>query len=390
MPAFVPHLRRLMACGVASATMTGLVLLGAPATANVAATAPIGGDQLGSTGVVYDQAAGLPAPPAVTAAGWVVADLDTGNVLAASNPHGLYGPASTLKVLSTLVMLPVIEPTAQIMAKSADVKVDGSKVGVVPNHLYTADQLFTATLVVSGNDAVRVLASALGGEDNVVSMMNAKAADLQANDTVAKTVTGLDAPGQTTSAYDLALISRAALDLPSFRKYVAITNTQFGGVDVAPFAISNHNLLLSHYPGTYGVKNGYTDASRATYVGAAKQNGHNLMVTMVRADPDYRNNAEALLTWGFNAVGKARPVGTLVGPGSAGDDLSAPGSSAITGASRHSADGAHRSGGAGLSGLEYGAIGAGGAVAVLFVGRRRQIKRRRQSRRQRRLQLPNV
>ena len=245
----------------------------------------------------------------MVAGGWIVADLDTGDVLGASNPHGKFGPASTLKILTALVMLPLIPPTQQIVATSEAVNVDGSKVGVVPNHTYTADMLFTAMLSVSGNDATRVLTSALGGDDAVLALMNAKAAQLQANDTVAKTVTGLDGPGQSTSAYDLALIARAALDLPSFRKYIAVPTAQFAGVDVPGFQITNHNLLLGHYPGTFGVKNGYTDASRATYVGAATQNGHSLMVSMVRTDPNYRNAAESLLNWGFAADGKVAPVG---------------------------------------------------------------------------------
>lgn len=392
----LPHRRTIRAiAGLTSVALIATLLAtlvagpvqaaaGVPAGGNAG---PVGGTQLGSTGVVYDSQAGVPAPPAVVASGWVVADLDTGEVLGASDPHGQFGPASTLKVLSALVMLPLIPPEQQITATSAAVNVDGSKVGVVPGHAYSADTLFTGMLVVSGNDATRVLASALGGDDAVLAMMNAKAAELHADDTVAKTVTGLDAPGQSTSAYDLALISRAALQLPAFRNYVAITRTQFAGVDVPGFAISNHNLLLGHYPGAYGVKNGYTDASRATYVGAAQRDGHNLMVTMVRTDPEYRNSAEALLNWGFAADGKVSPVGTLVAPGTPAaapaptNEIAAAGTAARIAAPPKAG---HR-----LGGLEYGAIGIAAGVLVLFFARRQQIKRRRRYRRTR-LRLPDI
>jgi D-alanyl-D-alanine carboxypeptidase (penicillin-binding protein 5/6) len=350
---------------------------------------PIGGVQLGSADLIYDSTAGVPAPPSVPASGWVVADLDTGQVLAAKNPHGKFGPASTLKVLSALVMLPLLGSTQQIVAPADAVNVTGSKVGVVANHAYTADTLFTGMLVVSGNDAARVLASALGGEDAVAAMMTAKASELQADDTVAKTVSGLDAPGQTTSAYDLALISRAALDIPAFRTYIAIDHTQFSGLDVPGFTITNHNTLLGHYTGAYGVKNGFTNAAQATYVGAAQQNGHHLMVTMVHADSAYRNPAEALLNWGFATDGKVAPVGYLVSPKvphavTPADQNTAGINQSITAAgATPQATHSH-------SGFEYGAIGVGAAVVTLFVYRRRQVKRRRMNRRAKQLRLPNV
>jgi D-alanyl-D-alanine carboxypeptidase (penicillin-binding protein 5/6) len=248
--------------------------------------------------------------------------------------------------------------------------------------------LFTGMLTVSGNDATRVLASTLGGDGAVLALMNAKAAQLQANDTVAKTVTGLDGPGQSTSAYDLALIARAALELPSFRKYIAVTTAQFAGLDVPGFQITTHNLLLGHYPGTFGVKNGYTDASRATYVGAATQNGHTLMVSLVRTDPNYRNAAESLLNWGFAADGKVAPVGELVGPKAATPQQTSAPVGAPKATTALAATNAPRPKKA-LNGLEYGGIGAGAALVVLFFFRRRQIRRRRMYRRGR-YQLPGI
>ena len=86
--------------------------------------------------------------------------------------------------------------------------VDGTKVGINPGQTYTAKQLFTAMLVMSGNDAAMTIGSALGGVPKAVSEMNAMATHLQAHDTVAHTTNGLDAPGQTSSAYDLAMMFR--------------------------------------------------------------------------------------------------------------------------------------------------------------------------------------
>ena len=83
--------------------------------------------------------------------------------------------------------------------------------------------------MASGNDAAYALARVGGGRDATLAAMNAQARRLGAHDTVAKDPSGLDAPGQTSSAYDLALIGRAALQLPAFRTYVTTKHTPFPG-----------------------------------------------------------------------------------------------------------------------------------------------------------------
>ncbi|HVV29426.1 MAG TPA: serine hydrolase, partial [Mycobacteriales bacterium] len=250
-------------------TVLGAVLAGPAVAAPRESAAPIGGPELGSAGLIVHPTADVPVPPQVDASGWLVADLDTGAVLAAQDPHGRYAPASTLKVLTALVAIPRLDPAGTVTATSEQVDVDGTKVGIVPGHAYTVSMLLHGLLMVSGNDAARVVAGALGGNDVVQGLMNGEAEHLQALDTHAGSVTGLDAPGQTSSAYDLALLARAALKLPAFAEAVATPTYEFSGAGVAPFQISNHNPLLGHYAGTYGVKNGYTNAAQASFIGAA-------------------------------------------------------------------------------------------------------------------------
>jgi D-alanyl-D-alanine carboxypeptidase (penicillin-binding protein 5/6) len=385
-----------LVCAAVAGTIGLSVVFAPPVSADPPAT--VGGPQLASHGIVANSAPGVPALPAVPASGWLVADLDTGNVLAAGDAHGEYAPASTLKVLTALVVIPRLSPARVLTATSEQVAVDGTKVGVVPHHAYTVDMLLQGMLAVSGNDTARVLAGALGGDTAVEALMNAKAQDLQAYDTHAASVTGLDAVGQRTSAYDLALIGRAGLDLPSFRKYVATTRSTFVGRGVPPFAIQNHNPLLGNYPGTYGVKNGYTDAARASYIGAAVRNGHHLIVTMIHADPDFRLPAEALLDWGFAADGKVQPIGTLVGPadteGTAkADSASAPLVAGAGNGAVHAASSIPASRRGGLSSAEYGGLGLAAGLLFLIGGRRAQIRRRRRSRgvrAGRRLRLPPI
>jgi D-alanyl-D-alanine carboxypeptidase (penicillin-binding protein 5/6) len=330
----------MQATVVAALTLTALVgglLAGStarPASADEAGPAPssIGGQLLGSRGVVEHGLAGAPAlPHGVSARAWLVADLDTGDVLAARDAHGQFLPASTLKVLTALTLIPRLDPKAVVRITNDDVNVDGSRVGVVPGEGYTVEQLFTALLVVSGNDAAGALARAAGGRDTTVRMMNEVAHWLRAGDTVARTPSGLDAPGQHTSAYDLALIGRAALTVPDFRRYVTTVRSYMPAPGHQKFEIYTHDRLLTHYPGAIGVKNGYTSAAQATYIGAARRGGHTLMVTLMDAHPAFWKEAEALLDWGFAARGRVVAVGRLVQP-LAGSSPAANGRGAVHGA----------------------------------------------------------
>ncbi len=271
----------------------------------------LGGPVLASAGVVVGSRASSP-PPDTTAASWLIADADSGAVLAARDAHGPHLPASTLKILTALAVLPRLSPAQEVTISTAAASVDGTRVGLVPGMTYTVAELATAMIVASGNDAAVALAEAAGGADATVVLMNRTAAELNARDTTAGDPSGLDAPGQTTSAYDLALLGRAALANPIVRRFLTIPRATVRGRDGKSFEIQNHNDLLASYPGTIGVKNGYTAAAGATYIGAVRRGGHTLILTMLRAAPAYAKEARPLLDWGFANVDTIAPVGHLV------------------------------------------------------------------------------
>ncbi|GAA4725751.1 hypothetical protein GCM10025782_24930 [Pedococcus ginsenosidimutans] len=281
----------------------------------------IGGPRLASTGLVTDLPPGVPRPPALRDVSWLLADLDTGQVIAAKAPHARLRPASTLKTLTALTLIPRVSPDRVVVATQADANADGTRVGIVPGLGYTGRQLFQALLMSSGNDAAYALAAAAGGRKATVDAMNAEAAQLGAHDTVAVDPSGLDAPGQTSSAYDLALIGRAALQLQDFRQYVTTKQAPFPGRRDPrthkrySYVINNHNKLLYNYPGTIGVKNGYTVAAHRTYISAVTRGGKTYLLTeMYGLDSSWRPQA-AMYDWAFRYGAKARPVGTLVAPG---------------------------------------------------------------------------
>ncbi|HEX6468140.1 MAG TPA: D-alanyl-D-alanine carboxypeptidase [Streptosporangiaceae bacterium] len=294
---------------------------------------PVGGAALGSRGVVVDRSAGLRLPALRGASSYVVADGDTGEVLAARDPHGRYLPASTLKTLTAITLIPRLDADRLIRPTRQTCDVDGTKVGMTPKLRYKVADLFRAALMVSGNDAAVALTQAYGGYRRTVAAMNAEARRLQASDTLAGSPNGLDVDlglslrTQHTSAYDLALIMRQGLRLPDFRSYVHTVNARWPalptkkqrkrGRKTGGYPIYSHDRLLPGepyaYPGMIGGKNGYTMAAGQTYVGAARRGGHTIIVSLMHA-PTLWTYATQLLNWGFQARGRVQPVGRLVDP----------------------------------------------------------------------------
>ena len=361
-----------------AAALAGGALLSGPASANPAEA--VGGASLASHGTVVGH--GAPPLPATVAAGWLVADLDTGAVLAAHDAHGRYAPASTLKVLTAQTLIPRLDPTTMVTPTWDDVNVEGSRVGIVREMSYSVQDLFTAMLVVSGNDAANALATANGGVARTVAQMNAEAARLQAKDTHAMNANGLDNVRQLSSPYDLALIGRAAMTSPAFRGYVATKRYYLPAPGKKTIYLASHDKLLWNYEGALGIKNGYTVKARATFIGAASRGGHTLLVTLMKTEPRYWPEAAALLDWGFKATAAgASPVGQLVDPVPTEKTKAAPAAAAPKRAGA-------ASGGPGMPVLPTLFVSAG--VAFLGAGllRSRRVRRRVSRRRRLRLDLP--
>jgi serine-type D-Ala-D-Ala carboxypeptidase (penicillin-binding protein 5/6) len=276
---------------------------------------PVGGARMGECGIVQPE--GSTAPPSVTAATWVVSDLDSGQVLAAKNPHARERPASLIKVLLAIVVIRELRPETVVAGTQEDANQEGTRVGVGPGGQYTVDQLLHALVMQSGNDTAWALARALGGPEVALEKMNALAKELGALDTRAATPSGLDGPGMTTSAYDQSLIFRAAMQHEEFANAIKTKKIDFPGYEGrAGFQVNNDNTLLNTYQGFLGGKTGFTDDSRHTYVGAAERDGHRLVVVLLRGEknPDpLSEQGASLLDYGFTlAAAKAKPVGELV------------------------------------------------------------------------------
>jgi serine-type D-Ala-D-Ala carboxypeptidase (penicillin-binding protein 5/6) len=259
----------------------------------------------------------------VTATSWLVADINSGEVLGGCGPHEHRAPASVQKLLLAAALMPRLDPAQVVEVTRADLHdLDpaSSVMGLATGGRYSVESLWLGLLLRSGNDAANVLARLGGGgagRPGGVQAMNDEARRLRANQTHAATPSGLDGPGQYTSAYDLALIARATYARKDFRRYMATRVAQIPArPGTPPFEITHDTTLLDRYPGTLGGKTGFTDLARQTYVGVAERNGRRLAVTLLGAETaplGSLGEAAALLNWGF-ALSAHASVGRLVTP----------------------------------------------------------------------------
>ncbi|WP_346533622.1 D-alanyl-D-alanine carboxypeptidase [Micromonospora sp. DPT] len=346
----------------------------------------VGGEALATPGLVVPP--GTPAPPPVTATSWLVADLDSGEVLGGCGPHEYGTPASVQKLLLAATMLPKLDPkqVVTVAREDLDIEPGSSAVGLLVGGRYPVETVWLGLLLQSGNEAANLLARlGAGSAEAGVREMNAEARRLGAFQTHAVTPSGLDGPGQFTSAYDLALIARVCFANPTFRRYAL---TQRAQIPAQPalrkggFQIQNENPLIYDYPGALGGKTGFTDLARHTYVGAAERNGRRLVVTLLNAE---RRPVRAweqgarLLDWGFSlppdsSVGRLVQPGEVTGDGAAADPSAGPDAGAAIAAGRSSGGAPEWLGGAVVGG-SAGLVGL--LAALLAVGRRRRRPRRR-------------
>ena len=357
----------------------------------------VGGNALATDGLTVP--AGTPKPPALTATSWLVADLDTGEVLGGCGPHVYGTPASVQKLLLAATVMPQLDPKKTATVTEADLAIEpgSSAVGLVKGGRYPIPTLWLGLILNSGNDAANTLARLAGGAGGVpatVAAMNAQARRLGAFQTHAVTPSGLDGPGQFTSAYDLALIARVCFDRADFRRYAMTRFAQMPAQKALKkpgFQFQNENRLIYNYAGALGGKTGFTRLARHSYVGAAKRGDRRLVVTLLGAESrplrSWQQGA-ALLDWGFRLPRDAS-VGKLVAPDGA-DRAGTADAAAASAAPPPPQEKRPQPTAAREAPSQMLSLGAAAAVAVVLAGtplqqlvtqrRRRRVRRRPRTR----------
>jgi D-alanyl-D-alanine carboxypeptidase (penicillin-binding protein 5/6) len=246
-------------------------------------------------------------PPAVKAAGWVLADEATGQVLAARDPAAARPMASTTKVMTGLLTLEAGGNLDRVVTiGAAPAAVGDSSIKLKRGERLTVRQLLQALLLKSANDAAVALAEAVdGSEAAFVKHMNARAAELRLDSTHFASPHGLDRPGHHTSPRDLARLWETAMRQRTFRELVGTRTARLPGGPAELRAITTTNELLGSYPWLLGGKTGFTDDAGRCLVASAERGGRRLVAVALGSTNAF-TDVRALLEYGFTGFVRAR------------------------------------------------------------------------------------
>lgn len=255
-------------------------------------------------------------PTPVGAAAAILMDAGTGEVLFEQNADDPRPPASITKILTALVILERGVLADTVVVSQAAASVGGYRLGLRRRQRISLEDLLSAILIRSANDAAVAAAEHVGsGMAGFVTMMNAKAQELGMYHSHFENPHGLDEPGHYTTARDMALLTRVAMAHPYFAQLVrtreaTVTIWQLGrrGLQARARTILSHNKLLGRLEGADGVKTGYTDAAGRCLVASASRSGQRMIAVLLK-DPQRWTDAATLLEFGFGAAtGTVLPV----------------------------------------------------------------------------------
>lgn len=241
-------------------------------------------------------------PPALVAKAAVLMDAETGAVLAAQNADEKLPIASTTKIMTALLALERGKLDDRITISEEAAYQEGSSMYTSPGETYTLEELLYGLLLNSGNDAAWAIAEHIAGSvPAFVEAMNQRARELGATNTHFSNPSGLPDPDHYSTARDMALITKAALARPDFRRIVSTKAQKIPWpVKGEEKLLVNHNRLLWNYEGADGVKTGYTNEARQCLVASATRDGQSLIAVVLRSEGNsVWTDAERLLDYGF-------------------------------------------------------------------------------------------
>lgn len=233
----------------------------------------------------------------------VVIDGHGGSVIYEKNAHIRLGMASTTKIMTALVAIEKCPLEKQVQIADEAVGIEGSSIYLKHGETLSMEQLLYALLLQSANDAATAIAIEVAGSvDDFAVLMNEKAASLGLKDTNFTNPHGLYDDNHYTTAYELAVITKHALENETFRKIVStfkqtIPLNNGEGTRV----LVNHNKLLKIYDDAIGVKTGFTKKTGRCLVSAAEKDGTTVIAVTLNAPNDW-NDHKAMLDLGFEKV----------------------------------------------------------------------------------------
>ncbi|MBP5596460.1 MAG: D-alanyl-D-alanine carboxypeptidase [Pseudobutyrivibrio sp.] len=236
-----------------------------------------------------------PSSVEVTAESAIVMEEETGAILYSKNMDDVHYPASITKIMTALVVLENcdLDETVTFSAEAVyGTELGSSSIARDVNEEMTVEQTLYGMMLESANECAYALGEHVAGDiDSFVDMMNAKAKELGCKNTHFNNSNGLPDEEHYTSAYDMALISRAAYKIPKFAEIVGTKNYTIPPTNKhsEPTMLNNHHCMLHYfktnqylYEYCLGGKTGYTDVARSTLVTYAKKDGMTLVCVVMK------------------------------------------------------------------------------------------------------------
>lgn len=232
--------------------------------------------------------------PAVSAEGIYIVDLLSFTPLFKRAEHEKFFPASTNKIITSLVAYDLYKPDRIVTIKR--VMNEGQVMGLVQNERITVENLLYGMLVHSGNDAAYALADEYGF-DRFIGLMNKKAEDLHMDNSHFTNPAGLDDFNQHVSPFDLALAGRELLKNKYLSKIVSTKEIEISDVDFKIFhTLTNVNQLLGEIQGIGGLKTGYTENAGENLVSFYKHDDHQFIIVILKS-LDRFQDTKNIVTW---------------------------------------------------------------------------------------------
>lgn len=248
---------------------------------------------------------------------WVLADADTGAVLAALNHHEPLFVASLVKVMTAFVTLEQLQIENEIEVSELAAAQPAMRIGMETGQRWKLENALHALLMVSANDAAYAMAEAASGSIEEFARAMQRTADrLGMQDSTWLDPAGFDGNegfggGSKASAYDLAIAARNALEVPEIAAIVRKQVYEFHGGDGKDHELRNHNKMLQTFPDATGMKTGYTRAAGHSLIATAQRNGRHLIAVVIGAG-DHYDAAAALLNQGFNTPRDGKGTGEVL------------------------------------------------------------------------------
>jgi D-alanyl-D-alanine carboxypeptidase (penicillin-binding protein 5/6) len=231
----------------------------------------------------------------------VIMEEKTGKVIWQRDPDTPRYPASTTKIMTTLLMLENLKPDDVIVAPSDVKNVRESSMGLKPGERVRVKNMAYALMLRSANDGCYAVAVAMDGSvQKFAQRMNKRAAEIGCKNTHFANPNGLNDKKHVTSAFDLCLMGREAMQREDFREVVGAKRKLIDrSLNFADRTMINKNKILWKEAGADGIKTGWTIPAGHTYVGSAKRNETRFISSLMNA-PKWQEDYMTMLNWAFN------------------------------------------------------------------------------------------